>query len=112
LQTKVKELSAPAVSADKWAAYSAGGERWQRSQHINFLLGIWRTSKWRGSDIATALRNSELLYEVWQSEEFQKLLYDELVETVEQIENDFYDPRLAMHLKLFCHLSPALHSTR
>ena len=111
MQQQLKQLTPPAVTAEQWGKYSSGGERWQRSMHVNFLLGLFGASRWRGGDIATALKKGDLLYEVWQSPVFQELLYDELVEMMQQIERNHFNERLALHLKLFCHLSIATLNT-
>ena len=105
LQAQLKEQAPPQATAEQWAKYSEGGARWQRARHVNYLCGLFGASKWRGADVASALKKSDLLYEVWESAEFQDLLFDELSETIESIEQDHFNPKLALHLKLFCHLS-------
>eukprot|EP00966_Prymnesium_polylepis_P265454 6132367-Prymnesium_polylepis.1 len=44
MQQQVKQLTPSAVTAEQWGKYTAGSERWQRSLHVNYLLGLFGAS--------------------------------------------------------------------
>ena len=107
LEAEKKNLKPSACGEAQWDKYSLSGERWQRSMHVNFLLGIFRSSKWRGSDIMRAAKRAGLFEECWECDDCQIQLHEELEEMGALIEGVHYNARMAIHFRLFCHMSIA-----
>ena len=58
-----------------------------------------------GGDVISAAKRAGLFDEVWESDECQNKLHEKLEEMVALIGGAHYNGRMAMHFKLFCHIS-------